>query len=658
MLMVVTPTSRLLLFYLYATCCFLLSYHVVEGVAAAASPFSFSFDFSNSSTYRRDDLRFEGDAAPSTQGGLVDLTCNSRDKPRFDCKGRMSYNHPVPFYHTATGEVASFSTRFNFAIGSPGKYAGDGMAFFLSTYPSMLPVNSGGGNLGLHNGDGMSAKGTNHFVAVEFDTYKNDFDNSTDHIGIDVDTAWASVNTTSVNGSINGSMTAIITFNSTTRMLVASLHFDDEPSRASYQVSTQLTNPISDLLPSEVAVGFSAATGANVELHQVMSWSFSSTLARKEKGILVIVEAVGSTSLLIIVSVLVWFIAACFRWRRTRDSFGQGIFGLRRFEYAELVGATGRFSRDNTLGAGNFGTVYKGSYTDNYGNQEVAVKEIKKTTGVVVDFMAELKTISATRHMNLVELKGWCCSRDRWNLVDFMCWCRQQRVKLFLVYELVPNGTLEDHLHNMEETLPWEKRYQIVKGIGSAIRYLHHECNKTILHRDIKPGNILLDYDFNAKLADFGLSKIVASKKITVVYTTAIGTVGYMDPKCMKDGKVQFNRKSDVYSFGILLLEIASRNTREQVMELYRSSAEPRMVEVADEKLDGVFDKTQMERVIVLGLTCSQPDEKQRPYMKDAMKFLEDGIELPAITEINGQQCAPGTISSNQDALVPPELRG
>jgi hypothetical protein len=242
---------------------------------AGPSPFSFSFDFSDRSTYWWDDLRFEGDAAP--HGDLVDLTCNLRASPRFNCKGRMSYNHPVPFYQTTTGEVASFSTRFNFAIGFPGKYPGDGMTFFLSSYPSMLPLKSGGGNLGLHNGDGMNADAKGRIIAVEFDTYENGFDSSPAHIGIDINTARASVNTTRVNGS----MTAIITFNSSTLMLVASLHFDDQPSRASYQVSTQLTNPVSDLLPSEVAVGFSAATGANVELHQIMSWSFSSTLARK-----------------------------------------------------------------------------------------------------------------------------------------------------------------------------------------------------------------------------------------------------------------------------------------------------------------------------------------------------------------------------------------
>ena len=90
-------------------------------------------------------------------------------------------------------------------------------------------------------------------------------------------------------------------------------------------------------------------------------------------------------------------------------------------------------------------------------------------------------------------------------------------------------------------------------------------------------------------------------------------------------------------------------------MEWYRSSTEPRMVEVADEKLDSVFDQTQMECVIALGIMCSQSDGKQRPYMKDAMKFLEDGIDLHAMTEINGRKGASGTISSDEDALLPPE---
>ena len=174
----------------------------------------------------------------------------------------------------------------------------------------------------------------------------------------------------------------------------------------------------------------------------------------ENRKLLVIGGAVLSVTVLV-VFVLVWFILSCFRWWRTRDSFSLGTTGLKRFEYGDLV-----FSTANALGEGGFGTVYKGSYTDENGRQEVAVKKKKhSTTGEVGDFMAELRTISETRHMNLVELKGWCCSRNKWDLIDFMCWYRQQRVNLFLVYELVPNGTLDDHLHRREEILPWEKRY-------------------------------------------------------------------------------------------------------------------------------------------------------------------------------------------------------
>jgi hypothetical protein len=160
--------------------------------------------------------------------------------------------------------------------------------------------------------------------------------------------------------------------------------------------------------------------------------------------------------------ILVWVILSWNRWKRKRDSFAQGVTGLKRFEHKDLVVATSRFSRDNKLGEGSFGAVYKGSYTDKNGRQEVAVKEMKHTAGEVGDFMAELKTISGTRHMNLIELKGWCCSRNKWDLIGFLCWCRQQRVKLFIVYELVPNGTLHHHLHRGDKILPWEKRYCIV----------------------------------------------------------------------------------------------------------------------------------------------------------------------------------------------------
>uniref|UniRef100_A0A8R7NVK9 Protein kinase domain-containing protein n=2 Tax=Triticum urartu TaxID=4572 RepID=A0A8R7NVK9_TRIUA len=308
-----------------------------------------------------------------------------------------------------------------------------------------------------------------------------------------------------------------------------------------------------------------------------------------------------------------------------RPYFAPDISGLTRFEYNDLAVMTDGFSKH--LGLGAFGMVYKGSYKDLNGYQQVAVKEIKNTTeGEVHDFIAELQRIGRMRlHTNLIELKGWCCRRNTWNLVDFISCCRQQRVQFFLVFEFVPNANLEDHLHDRKKILPWQKRYQIIKGIGSALHHLHHQCNRAVLHGDIKPSSVLLDFDFNAKLG-VGLSR-TASKNNRILVATDTGTEGNMDP-----------RKSDIYSFGIVLLEIAcTGKSREQVWELYRE--EPEVMEyAADRRLGGIFDKSQMKRVIVLGLRCSHPNGRHRPFMSDAMKFLEDGIELPPILEIEEQR--------------------
>lgn len=270
------------------------------GTAAAVDgpppQLSFSFNFTDASRDEEDlrrekeDLRFEGAAA--LRGNLVDLTCNIL-KGTSECVGRMSYAHAVPFYDSTTGEVACFSTRFTFAIKpSTRNFKGDGMAFFLTGYPSSLPTTSGGGNLGLHNT--TSANGNGRFIAVEFDTYRNPAENDDskvvdDHIGIDINSV-RSVNATNVtyyssNGSVhdykglNGTMTAIITFDNTTRKLVASLQLHDDPyAQSSYEVSAYLPDPVTSLLPPEVAVGFSAATGNAVEIHELMAWSFNSTL--------------------------------------------------------------------------------------------------------------------------------------------------------------------------------------------------------------------------------------------------------------------------------------------------------------------------------------------------------------------------------------------
>jgi hypothetical protein len=267
--------------------CFLLSlpFDAPRHAAAAASPISFSFDFSNKNSYNPNNLRFEGDTR--VNGDLVDLTCNNLAQSLKNCTGRMSYGRLVPFYDTATRELTSFATQFTFRIVLPAQQSmkGDGMAFFLASYPSELLLGTDGKNLGLTNCEGGIGYCAARFVAVEFDTFKNKYDpqESSDHIGIDLSSVDHSVNTKSLpRFSLSGNMMASINFNSSTRKLVARLHFADNTSMDTVEVSANLTDPFM-LLPSEVAVGFSASTGTHMELHQILSWSFNSTLAPKKR---------------------------------------------------------------------------------------------------------------------------------------------------------------------------------------------------------------------------------------------------------------------------------------------------------------------------------------------------------------------------------------
>ena len=172
-----------------------------------------------------------------------------------------------------------------------------------------------------------------------------------------------------------------------------------------------------------------------------------------------------------------------------------------------------------------------------------------------------------------------------------------------------------------------------MKGLCSALHYLHHQCSPYILHRDIKPANILLDNEFNAKLGDFGLSRVAQHSGETSVHTAiAVGTADYMDPLCKKHGNVNLRPSSDIYSFGIVLLEIAHGENEPNEVRRLHTTAQPEtfLDDVADKKLAGQFDRKEMERVIALGLRCCERDENQRPSLDGAvMHFLEKGGELP-----------------------------
>uniref|UniRef100_J3LVG4 Legume lectin domain-containing protein n=1 Tax=Oryza brachyantha TaxID=4533 RepID=J3LVG4_ORYBR len=232
-------------------------------IAAAPAPVSFNYNFTgdNPSSYLHE-LTFQDDATTEPQTiGPVNLTCSL-----IICKrsGRMTYARPVQLYHQANGgrtEVASFFTSFTFPIGPiKGNCRGDGMAFFLAGFPSKVPYQSAGGNLGLISNGETNAPASDQFIAVEFDI-GNEYgvdEERQDHIAIDINSVKNSVNKTILpnNLTLDGKMTADISFDGSTRMLVASLRFLDHPS---------LSAPL-----IQVAVGFSASTGFCQELSQIL----------------------------------------------------------------------------------------------------------------------------------------------------------------------------------------------------------------------------------------------------------------------------------------------------------------------------------------------------------------------------------------------------
>ncbi|KAK1626585.1 hypothetical protein QYE76_000900 [Lolium multiflorum] len=262
---------------------------------------------------------------------------------------------------------------------------------------------------------------------------------------------------------------------------------------------------------------------------------------------------------------------AYFRDKRVyHDELEQGT-RPRQFTYHELVATTDGCSSGNKLGEGGFGSVYRGFLRD------------------------------ANLHIALL---GWFNGGNDEDLL--------------LVYELMPNGSLDAHLYKPDHMLPWTVRYEVALGLCSALLYLHQEKEQCVVHRDIKPSNIMLDASFKAKLGDFGLARFVCDGRGSLT-TGAAGTLGYMDPRCVLSGTASM--ESDVYNFGVVLSEIAccrrpavARGDEGDVIHLvqwvWEAYTQGAILEAADVQLDSNFVEQEMERVMVGGLWCGHSDPR------------------------------------------------
>ena len=209
---------------------------------------------------------------------------------------------------------------------------------------------------------------------------------------------------------------------------------------------------------------------------------------------------------------------------------------------------------------------------------------------------------------------------------------------MLLVYEFMPNGSLDKVLYqesNHGVLLVWSHRINIVVGLASALTYLHQECEQQVIHRDIKASNIMLDGNFNARLGDFGLARLMDHDKSPVSTLTA-GTMGYLAPEYLQYGKA--TEKTDVFSYGVVVLEVACGrrpierelngqkmvNLVDWVWGLY---AEGRIIEAADKKLNGEFEEEEMKKLLLLGLSCANPDSSERPTMRRVLQLLNGEAE-------------------------------
>ncbi|KAL5989731.1 hypothetical protein ACLOJK_010625 [Asimina triloba] len=293
----------------------------------------------------------------------------------------------------------------------------------------------------------------------------------------------------------------------------------------------------------------------------------------------------------------------------------------RRFSYEELSIATGNF--EDRIGGGGFGTVFKGQLKD---GTIIAVKRLDNRGQGTREFLAEVETIGNVNHVNLVRLIGFCADRSY----------------RLLIYEYMSNGSLDNWIFNSQRNkdINWETRKKIILDIARGLAYLHEQCRQRIAHLDIKPQNILLDDDFNAKVSDFGLSKLMA-KDQSQVQTTMRGTPGYLAPEWQQ---LRITLKVDVYSFGIVVLEIIcgrrnlDRSQPEASMHLLRLLQEKAQTNhlidiVQNSSMETQLYEDEVLKMIKLAAWCLQDDHTRRPQMSVVVKVLEGAMEIePSIS--------------------------
>ncbi|XP_076927554.1 putative L-type lectin-domain containing receptor kinase S.7 [Bidens hawaiensis] len=583
------------------------------------------------------------------RNGVVGLTQESGVPS--SSAGTVILNTPVTFLSPTTNSTASFSTRFSFTIHNANRISsfGDGISFFLS--PSNQTIGSPGGYLALVNSSKLTK---NRFISVEFDTRLDTHfnDPNDNHVGLDVNTLesikTADCNSIGIDLKSGNYITAWIDYWHDGKNLKV---FLSESSKKPVYPILDVNIDLTPFLQELMYVGFSGSTEGSTETHFITNWSFTSFGIRRVKPRITnphnvtdntisknpeievpgevgnrsnrhkkIGLTVGILGPVFFCSVLIVFGYVTVRkWREAKTDMNiqaELLTGPKQFSYKELKAATNGFHSGRIIGHGAFGSVYKAVMSS---GAVAAVKRSKHSHEGKTEFLAELSIIACLRHKNLVPLQGWCVERG----------------ELLLVYEYMPYGSIDKVLYEESDHfgfLKWSHRYNISIGLASVLAYLHQECEQQVIHRDIKASNVMLDANFNARLGDFGLARIMDHDKSPVSTLTA-GTMGYLAPEYLQYGKA--TDKTDVFSYGVVVLELCCGrrpierepeghkmiNLVDWVWGLHSKGA---ICDAVDKRLDNEFDMNEVRKLLLVGLSCANPDSEARPSMRRVLQILNN----------------------------------
>ncbi|RWR78182.1 senescence-induced receptor-like serine/threonine-protein kinase [Cinnamomum micranthum f. kanehirae] len=379
--------------------------------------------------------------------------------------------------------------------------------------------------------------------------------------------------------------------------------------------------------------------------------------SNKGNVIVLVVAPVASLVILLILLIILWR----FKWRKqelilqAKKVGGSFRSENRRFTYTEVLIMTNNFER--AIGKGGFGTVYHGQMPD---GTQVAVKMLSIQSVKLLshtfqgydEFQNEVQLLTRVHHRNLVPFIGYCQEGDG----------------TALIYEYMAQGNLGSHLlgtNSNTKALNWGQRLRIALDIAQGLEYLHTGCKPAIIHRDMKTTNILLNERFEAKIGDFGLSKVFfKDDEQTHISTLVKGTPGYLDPEYFHSNNL--TQKSDVYGFGVVLLELitgqppiircSTNYEKRNLVDWASPLIATRDVQVVlDPRLEGDFDANSLSKIAEIALACTSPRSIERPTMTDIVAELKDclGTEIAAEISCSSEIGQVGTMSSYSSEFFP-----